>query len=133
MPTFLSGPHNSGAAAGSAGSATANATSTNVILGRVLAVYVKYNDSPPAATTDVTIATAGGTGSAPANTILTITNAATNAWFYPRHTVHDEAAAAITYDGTREVHEAPPIHDTVKVTIAGANAGDNVDVWLLMG
>jgi hypothetical protein len=101
-------------------------------VGRLLAAYVKYNHSPPAGTTDVTIATAGTNG-APANTLLTITDAATDGWFYPRHTVHDEAGAAITYDGTREVHEAPPIFDKVTVTIAQANAADNIDVWLLLG
>jgi hypothetical protein len=133
MSTFMYGPLNTGAAAGGAGVATANSTSTVVLRGRVLAAYVKYNHSPPAGTTDVTIATLGTSPSPPANTILTITDAATDGWFYPRHTVHDEAAAAITYDGTREVHEAPPILDKVKVTIAQANAADNVDVWLLLG
>lgn len=133
MPTFLSGPHGSGTAAGSAGSATANTTSSNVILGRVLAAHVVYNDSPPAGTTDVTIATAGTTGGPPANTILTLTNAATDGWFYPRHQVHDATGAGVTYDGTNEVYEAPPIYDKVTITIAGANAGDSVTVWLLMG
>ncbi len=44
------GPINSGAAVGSNGSATAS-TTTQVVSGRVIGVYVRYNDSPPAGTT----------------------------------------------------------------------------------
>ena len=93
---------------------------------------MKYNGSPPAGTTDVTVATLGTSPSPPANTILTITDAATDGWFYPRHTVHDEAGVVITYDATREVHEPVAIHDKVKVTIAQANDADSIDVWLLL-
>jgi hypothetical protein len=121
------GPINSGAAVGGNGVATANQTSVQVVTGRILGLYVKYNDSPPAGTTDVTIATAGGT--APAQTILTLTNAATDKWVYPRITpqgVTGVDLAALT------VLETIPVHDKIKVTIAQANAADNVDVWLLV-
>jgi hypothetical protein len=103
-----------------------------VLRGRITAVYIKYNGSPPAGTTDVTIATLGTSPSPPANTILTLTNAATDGWFYPRHQIHDEAGGGVTYDGTNEVYEAPTIFDKVKVTIAGANDADSADVWLLL-
>jgi hypothetical protein len=124
----LIGPLNSGTAAGSAGSATANATSSTIISGEISAVYVRYNDSPPAGTTDVTIAGAN----VPAAAILTLTDAATDGWFFPRAIAHDAAGAAVTFDGTNEIYVKIPVHDTIKVTIAGANAGDSADVWLMV-
>ena len=63
---------NSGEAAGSNGSATANNTSSHIVTGQICSIGVTYGDSPPG-TTDVTIATAGNNG--PALTILTLTNA----------------------------------------------------------
>lgn len=124
----LFGPFNSGVAAGSDGSATNNATSTIVISGEIAAVYVKYNDSPPGATTDVTIAGAG----TPSMPVLTLTDAATDGWFYPKAIAHDTAGTAVTFDGTNEIYTKIPFHDRVKVTIAGANANDNADVWLMV-
>ena len=120
----LHGPISSGAAAGGAGVATANATTTTAIVGLIAAVYVDYQDSPPAGTTDVTIATAGT--DAPANTILTLTNAATDGWFYPRHAEHDNTGSALA------TYTPVPIHDKVKVTIAQANNNDYVEVYLLL-
>lgn len=123
----------SGTAAGSAGSATANSTTTTPIFGEVYGVYVQYNDSPPA-TTDVTIATAGtNSGAHPAATILSLTNANTNGWFYPRIGVQTTAGAAMLYAaGGTAIPGEIPIADFIKVTIAQANAGDSVDVWLLV-
>lgn len=124
------GPLNSGVAAGSNGSATNNTTTAQVITGRVLGVYVRYNDSPPAGTTTATIATANSTY--PAQTILSIVNAATSGWFFPRVALHSNAGAAVTYDGTRPIYDAQPVSDNLKVTISGANAGDSIDVWLMV-
>lgn len=127
----LVGPLNSGDAAGSAGSATNNTDTTAVVSGRVLALYVRYNDSPPAGTTDVTVATAGTQH--PAVTILTLTDAATDGWFYPRAVAQDTAGADVTFDGTNELYTEIPICDYVNVKIDEANAGDSVDVWMLLG
>lgn len=132
MSIQVFGPFNSGAAAGSAGSATANATTSHPLVGEVLAVYVKYNDSPPAGTTDVTIATAGTSGAPPALTFLTITDGATDGYRYPRTIMQDLVGATTTFDGTNEIYGPVVIADKVKVTIAQANAADNVDVWLMM-
>lgn len=132
MGVQLIGPINTGVGSGGAGVATSSKTSSTVVRGRVLGTYIKYNDSPPE-TTDVTIATAGAaSGAPPANTILTISDANTSGWFYPRHKVHDEAGAGVTFDGTNEIYEPVPIHDQIKVTIAQADDGDNADVWLLV-
>lgn len=127
----LYGPISSGVAVGSDGSATANSTTTTPIFGKVTAVYVKYNDTPPA-TTDVTVSTTGTSPAPPALAFLTLTNANTSGYFYPRAQIGDLAGAGVTYDGTNEVYECVPIADTVTVTIAGANAGDSADVWLLV-
>lgn len=126
MSISLFGPLNTGAATGGSGVATANATSSQILTGRVLGVYVKYNDSPPAGTTDVSVATTGTRH--PATTILTRTNTATSGWFYPALQLCDTSGTAITgaYDGIL-------ISDQVKVTIAQADNADNVDVWLLLG
>ena len=119
------GPLNSGAAVGDNGLATISATSTAPLVGFVNWVYIKYNDSPPAATTDVAIATLGTSPSAPSRAILTIANAATAGYFHPRINAVDQTGSAIS-----GVYEMIPIHDYVKVTVTGANAADNVDIWL---
>jgi hypothetical protein len=121
----IAGPFNSGAAVGSNGSATANATTAQPINGFIVGVYVRYNDSPPA-TTDVTIATAGS--AAPAFTLLTLTDKNTSGWFYPRITPHDLLGVALADVNTN----VPIFADKVTVTIAQANAADSVDVWFLV-
>src|SRR3990167_7534703 len=113
--TPLYGPLNSGAAAGADGVATANTDSAIVLRGAVLGLYVRYNDSPPAGTTDITIATKGSR--APALTLLTIANAATDGWFWPRVQVHTTAGAAIT-----ATYDYAAIDDKINVNIAQANA-----------
>lgn len=125
------GPLNSGVATGSAGSAAANASTGVVITGRIVAVGLVYLDSPPGASTDVTIATTGANG--PAQTVLALTNAATNGWFYPRVATVSTAGAASLYAGSgTAVNDYIAIHDVVNVKIEGANAGDGVNVWLLL-
>ena len=125
------GPINSGAAVGANGVATAN-ESSHKISGKIHAVYVKYNDSPPGATTDVTVTTLGASPSVPAITILALTDTATNALKYPRVQVHDTAGSALTMDGTRILTDKIAVDDCIKVTIAQANAADNVDVWICL-
>ena len=123
----LFGPLNTGVAAGGAGTATANASSTIALTGRVQGVYVKYNDSPPAGTTDVTVKAVGTSPAPPTYNLLVLTNAATDGWFYPRVQVHDTAGSAIAAEYTPLL-----IHDLVNVTIAQANVGDSADVWILL-
>lgn len=124
------GPLNTGAAVGANGSATSSYTTPQVVTGRVVATYIKYNDSPPAGTTTATIATANATY--PGQTVISIVNAATAGWFFPRVAVHSNAGAAVTYDGTRPIYDVQPVSDNLKVTISGANAGDSIDVWLMV-
>lgn len=128
--TSLVGPLSSGSAVGGAGVATANETSSIIVRGKVLSVFVEYLDSPPA-TTDVTVATAG-VSALPAATILSLANANTNIVKYPRVGVHKSDGTNATYDGTNQIFEPQYIHDKVKVTIAQANAGDSVNVYLVL-
>lgn len=115
-------------ASGGAGTATATVTSTSPIVGTVQSVYVKYNDSPPAGTTDVTLATQGtSSGAPPAMTILGITNAATDGWFQPRVPMHTTAGAVIA-----DTYDWPVVHDYLTLTIAQANDGDSVEVWVIL-
>jgi len=127
----VKGPLNSGIAVGDNGVATSSASTTHPVIGKVLAVYLRYNDSPPAATTDVSVATTG-TDIPGAITLLSIANSATDAWYYPRNLTETNDGTDITYDGTRKVYEPYVIHDKVIVTINQANAGDSVDAWLIL-
>lgn len=121
------GPINSGAAAGSAGSATATGTTTHIVSGKVAGVYVRYNDSPPAGTTDATIRTQGTSPACPTYNILALTNAATDGLFLPRKLTDNQAGAAGT-----DAFSPLPVHDYIEVVIAGANASDSIDVWLFL-
>ena len=108
-------------ATGGAGTATANATTSMPINGYIRAVYLAYLDSPPGATTDVTIEGI----QAPKVSVLTVTNAATDGWFYPMAQAKNQSGTDISGMG------APiAISDYVKVTIAQANDGDGVTMTL---
>ena len=120
------GPLNTGEAAGGAGVATANDTGDEIVTGELLGFYIRYNDSPPAGTTDVTIATTGGV--MPARTLFTVSNAATDGFFPVRLGAVSTANAAITDSNV----VAPLVRDKIKVTIAQANNGDSVDVWTVV-
>jgi hypothetical protein len=120
------GPFNSGTTTGGAGTSTNNATGTIKITGELLGFYLRFNDSPPGATTDTTIVLTGGV--LPARTVLTITNGATDGFYPVRQGAVSTANAAITDSNV----EIPCIQDYVKVTLAQANDGDSVDVWAVI-
>jgi hypothetical protein len=109
-------------AAGGAGAATANAISTHVVNGLVLAVYVEYTDSPPV-TTDVTIVEANNS---PAMPILTLTDNATPGWYQPMADAEDISGAAIG-----NLVQQIAINDYIKATIAQANDGDGCVVTVV--
>ena len=122
----LIGPVNSGAAVGGAGVATANANSPKVVDGSVVGVYVKYNGAKPA-TTDVTMATRGTSPAPPTRSILTLTNVTADGWFHPSVQAQDTAGGAIA-----GIYQDIPIFDYLNVKIDQGNAGDSVDVWMLL-
>lgn len=124
MTVKMVGPINSGQAAGVAGSATANGNSDIILKGRVIGIYIQYNDAPPN-TTDVTIRTVGTSPAAPTYNLLVRSNSATGGWFFPMLQACDAAAGAIA-----GVFTNPVVHDYLNILIAGADAGDSVEVWV---
>lgn len=55
--------------------------------------------------------------------LLTLTNANSSAYYYPRAAAHDEAGAGATFDGTNEIYVCPVVVGTLTLTIAeGGNA-----------
>ena len=98
--------------AGSNGSATGSATS-NAMHGFLLDIALDHVTNA-AATTDVTIAHV-----APAFTILTSTDSATDARFIPRDTVQTAAGATSDPDG----YDRVPLSGKVTVSLAQAYAG----------
>lgn len=102
---------------GNPGSATGNSESDSVN-GTLYAVYLDYHASAPGATTDVTVTMTED----PGVTLLTVTDNATDGWYFPREAVCSNAAAGLTYDGTRTVNEAPPVAGHLTIAVAGCNA-----------
>lgn len=109
-------------ATGGAGVATATGKTVNAVEGEIVAIYLAYTDSPPA-TTDVTIAEAN---ESPAIPVLTVTDAATNGWFFPMWAADNEAGAAITNQGKPIV-----VADQLSVTIAQANNNDGITATIV--
>ncbi|MDX2078562.1 MAG: hypothetical protein SFZ02_19175 [bacterium] len=106
--------------AGSAGSAVGSASSS-ALNGKLLAVHVDYTSQP--ATTDVTI-----TANSPSMPILTLTNANTDAWKYPRQLMDGITGSALT-----GVYEPLPIYGAVTVAVAQGDAvTDGVVVTLVI-
>jgi hypothetical protein len=110
------------------GTSTGNTTVTSErpLNGELLAVYVQYAVTPNAAS-DVTIQTVGD----PVKTILTVTDSATNSWYYPRYVVHSEAAAALTgtAGGDRTKH---PIDGNISFTVAQGDSDQETSVWVVL-
>ena len=117
-----------GAAVGTAGAATATGYS-QPIRGEVLAVYVNYEDSPPAGTTDFTLSDEDDPAS---ESIISLSNTATDQKVYPRRVTELNDGTDITYDGTNEVYAPYVVHGRLEATIAQANANDyvTVTVWI---
>jgi hypothetical protein len=117
-----------GAASGSAGSATATGYSAHVS-GEVLAVYVAYGDSPPAGTTDFTLWDENDPAS---ENIVSLTDGATDQKLYPRRLLETNDGTDLTYDGTRKVYGRYVVHGRLAAKIAQANANDyvTVTVWI---
>lgn len=79
----------------------------------LLAVYVNFHASAPAST-DTTISSPGDPV---AVTLLTITNSATDAWYYPTHQLDDASGSAIT-----GAYIPAIVHGNLLVELAGCDA-----------
>ena len=117
-----------GAAAGSAGAATATGYSVPV-RGKVLAVYVAYLGSPPAGTTDFTLSDDEDPAS---EAIVSLANGATDQKLYPRRVTEKNDGTDILYTTGEEVFEPYVVHGRLEATIAQANLADycDVTVWI---
>ena len=79
----------------------------------LLAVYMNFHADAPAST-DTTLSSPGDPVSV---TLLTVTNSATDAWFYPTHQLDDASASAIT-----GAYIPAIIHGNLLTELAGSDA-----------
>lgn len=116
-----------GVAAGGAGVATATGYSP-AIAGKILAVHVAYLDSPPAATTDLTL---WDEADPALENIVSLTDQATDIRVYPRRLLETNDGTDLTYDGTRKVYGEYVVCGRLAAKIAQANNADYcmVTVW----
>ena len=97
---------------GSSGSATGSLV-TALPYCELLAARLDFHASAPG-TTDTTLSSPGGPVSV---TLLTVTNSATDAWFYPTHQLDDSSGSAIT-----GAYIPAVIHGNLLVELAGCDA-----------
>ena len=97
---------------GSSGSATGSLV-TALPYCELLAARLDFHASAPG-TTDTTLYSPGGPVSV---TLLTVTNSATDAWFYPTHQLDDSSGSAIT-----GAYIPAVIHGNLLVELAGCDA-----------
>lgn len=107
-----------------AGATTGSATSPRPIAGNLLAVHLDFSGSM-AATADTTIARVSD-GLMPAETLLTITDSATDAWYYPRVQAHGATGSALT-----GIYEPYPLAGYVSVAVAQGTQNESVTVTLI--
>jgi len=79
----------------------------------LLAVYMNFHADAPAST-DTTLSSPGDPVSV---TLLTVTNSATDAWFYPTHQLDDSSASAIT-----GAYIPAIVHGNLLTELAGSDA-----------
>jgi hypothetical protein len=105
-------------------------TYTRPYVGRVVSVYADYTSAN--ANTDVVLASIGNTAGIAPRTILTITNANSDVWVNPSVPLHDNAAAAVTYDGTNEIYVPTPFFGYLKVTTTDNDSDKSVQVFVII-
>lgn len=97
---------------GADGSASGNKTSTHPVSGIPMGYKVDVGTQPN--TLDVTITTPNE----PTATLLTLTNVAASAWYFPRYAAHGNTGTASATDLVYH-----PVNDHIKVAGAQGNAG----------
>ena len=97
---------------GSAGSASGSSILA-LPLCELVAVHLNFHASAPA-TTDTTVKSPGNPASV---TLLTVSNSATDAWYYPKVQKHDNTGAAITGD-----YADPVVHGNLSIDLAQCDA-----------
>ncbi len=56
-------------------------------------------------------------------TLLTLTDANVDAWYFPMEAAHDNAGAGVTYDGTNEIYVRPVVDGILKMVVS--SGGDS--------
>lgn len=107
------------------------ATSTSIpIRGRLLAIHLVYGATSHA-NTDVVITNLGTDVTSGADqTVLSIENANTSKWVYPRTPAQDNTSTAVTFDGTNEIYTEFVCEGRMKIAIAGQTEGKSVTAYL---
>lgn len=122
----LFGPIITPACTGVDGAGAATVTSSLQACGFVHSVYVQYTGDDPN-TTDVTLTTQGTSPKPPATTVLSKADSATDGWYFPRNLEHlNTSGAALT------THDKIAVDDYLVVTVAQANTGDIITVWVYL-
>jgi hypothetical protein len=102
-------------ATGAAGSATGSQVSSNPVRGHMYAVHLDYA-AGISSTTDITLATQN----APVVTIMTISNNATDGWYYPAVEQTSNVGAGLS------VYDRPPMADYLSVSAAQTTSSTSV-------
>ena len=55
-------------------------------------------------------------------TLLTLTNADNDAWYYPMQAAHDDTGTTVTYDGTNEIYMPPVISGTLSLSVTSGGS-----------
>lgn len=104
---------------GASGSATGSGVSAYPLNGKIMAVHLDYTTQP--ATCDVTVV-----AGVPSQTVLVVSNANTDAWFYPRVQTDTDGGAAISGG-----YDVAVVDGYVTVSVAQGDAGAVVATILL--
>ncbi len=110
---------------GSDGVAAGTGVTEDVIQGRIVRVDINFHASAPGATTDLTLAQ---THEDQAESIVSLTDTATDVTVYPTVQLTDSGGTGRTYDGSYPVVDYYPVADTLTATLAQCNALTNAVV-----
>ncbi len=97
---------------GTTGAAANAVTSSDVVAGKIHAVYVTV---PTGGTCTCTLAM-----QAHADNILELSGIAASAWYYPRKAVCDNTGVSLTYNGTSNVYDKYAANDHLVWSITAA-------------
>lgn len=97
----------------SGGGLTLNAS--EIVFGKLYAV--QWIDGDLANGVDAVIS-CQDTDSSVAQTLLTLTDANDDKWYYPRNIVHGPTGADLTYDGTRTINDKALCNGKLRLAIA---------------
>lgn len=100
------------------GDGDGTATSSFDVYGQLYAV--EWLDGDCADGVDAVLSSTGTAGND--YTLLTLTDANNDAWYYPRHQVHGNDGTALTLDGTRIAYDMSVLFGTPQLVVASGGA-----------